>query len=203
MVDRLQSSALVLAKSLGAPDAAAARDELATPEQVFALVLRQVRALAGRRDVDELVQIAAEQALRSLPAFEGRSKLSTWTFRICYLTVRKHDRWLRRWLRRFTLSEDGKLPENAAEADMPDETMLRDERIRRVRHVLAQLSPKRRAVVVLYDMEGLSIEEIATIVDAHPSAVRSRLRDGRHALAQLLANDPYFGTEACRRMEEE
>jgi RNA polymerase sigma-70 factor (ECF subfamily) len=119
------------------------------------------------------------------------------------VTLRKHDRWLRRWLRRFTLSENGELPETATDAATPDEAMLRDERIRRVRHALGQLSSRRRAVVVLYDMEGLSIEEIATIVHAHPTAVRSRLRDGRHALAQLLANDPYFGIEACRRMEKE
>src|SRR5450432_1923149 len=87
--------------------AASARQSDATladvaADQVFELVYRQMRKLAGPRDFEELVQVAAEQALRSLSSFRGQSQLATWTFRICYVTVRKHDRWYRRWLRRFT-----------------------------------------------------------------------------------------------------
>lgn len=172
------------------------------PEEVFALVYRQIRKLAGPRDVDELTQLAAEQVLQSLPRFEGRSQLSTWTFRICYLTVRKHDRWYRRWLRRFTLTSDGELPERERQ-DMsaPDDRVEEQRRAQRLRRALEELSPKRRDVIVLHEIEGLSIEEIAQIVGAAPVAVRSRLRDGRKMLATILANDPYFGDEACR-MEE-
>lgn len=170
----------------------------ATADEVFALVYRQIRKLAGGRDVDELAQVAAEQAIRGLPGFAAQSALSTWTFRICYRTVRKHDRWYRRWLRRFALTDDGELPEQAAEPEAVDDRLVRGERAERLRAALSMLSPKRRAVVVLHDLEGCSVEEIAAIVDAHPRAVRSRLRDGRKALAQVLARDPYFGVEACR-----
>ena len=168
-----------------------------TPETVFALVYRQMRTLAGHRDVDELVQVAAEQALRALPSFAGRSKLSTWTFRICYLTVRKHDRWYHRWLRRFTLTDDGELPEPLEETVAGDERLVREERLTRLRGALGALSLHRRNVVVLHDLEGLSIDEISEIVGARPRAVRSRLRDGRAALARLLAGDPYFGDKDC------
>jgi RNA polymerase sigma-70 factor (ECF subfamily) len=173
----------------------------ASPNEVFALVYRQVRALAGHRDVDELVQVAAEQVIRSLPRFAGHSKLSTWVFRICYLTIRKHDRWYRRWLRRFTLTDDGELPEAEASTGAAEECFIGEERGRRVRAALARLSPKRRVVVLLHDLEGLSIDEVATVVDAQPVAVRSRLRDARKALADILAKDPYFGVDACRREE--
>jgi RNA polymerase sigma-70 factor (ECF subfamily) len=168
-----------------------------TPETVFALVYRQMRSLAGHRDVDELVQVAAEQALRALPSFAGRSKLSTWTFRICYLTVRKHDRWYHRWLRRFTLTDDGELPEPLADADQGEDRLVGEERLGRLRAALDTLSQNRRNVLVLHDLEGLSIDEIVEIVAAQPRAVRSRLRDGRAALARALAGDPYFGEEAC------
>jgi RNA polymerase sigma-70 factor (ECF subfamily) len=168
-------------------------------DHVFALVYRQMRVLAGHRDVDELAQTAAEQAIRGLADFQGRSALSTWTFRICYLTVRKHDRWVRRWLRRFSLTDDGELPEPWSREDCPDEHVLREERVARLRAALDRLSPKRRAVVILHDLEGLEIGEIAEIVGAHPRAVRSRLRDGRDALAAMLVADPYFGAEACRK----
>jgi RNA polymerase sigma-70 factor, ECF subfamily len=195
MVERLHNSV-----ELPRHFAAAALPEAqapATRKELFTLVYRQMRALAGHRDVDELAQAAAEQALRALPSFTGRSKLSTWTFRICYWTIRKHDRWYHRWLRRFTLTAEGVLPEVVADASSADERLVQEERVRRLRVALDQLSHKRRTVVMLHDLEGLSIDEIAEVVDALPRAVRSRLRDGRTALAGILRADPYFGVEAC------
>ncbi len=205
MVDRLHTSVVLgaivaSARHEAAGESCESQPTSATADEVFALVYRQMRKLAGRRDVDELAQVAAERVLRSLPTFAGRSALSTWTFRICYLTIRKHDRWYRRWLRRFTLTDDGQVPEIAAAAQAStDERLLNRERAERLFAALSTLSPKRRAVVVLHDLEGCSVTEIATIVDAQARAVRSRLRDGRKALAQALASDPYFGVEACRR----
>jgi RNA polymerase sigma-70 factor (ECF subfamily) len=171
--------------------------------EVFDLVYRQMRRLAGHRDLDELAQIAAEQALRSLPRFEGRSSLSTWTFRICYLTLRKHDRWYRRWLRRFTLTGDGHLPEMPTLGPAVDDRMAQDERVARLRAALDTLSSKQRTVVTLHDLEGLAVDEVAGVVGAGIAAVRSRLRDGRKALARALAQDPYFGDGACRQDGEE
>ncbi len=167
-----------------------------TSEELFALVYAQVRKLAGTRDVEEIAQQAAEHVIRGLPKFEGRSELSTWTYRICYLTIRKHDRWYRRWLRRFTLTRDGELPERPAEGGS-DEGLEKSERRVRLELALEQLSPKRRAVIVLHDMEGLSVVQIAGIVGAEVVAVRSRLRDARTQLGAILADDPYFGDEAC------
>ena len=208
MVERLQNSATLAAAFPGpaegdrcTPDAV--RVPIATSAEVFDLVYRQMRKLAGRRDVEELAQVAAEQAIRSLPRFEGRSAISTWTFRICYLTLRKHDRWYRRWLRRFTLTRDGELPETATEAPALDERLAQDERVARVRVALAQISAKQRAVVILHDLEGVDVAMIADVVGARIPAVRSRLRDGRKALARLLVSDPYFGVDPCEEPEEQ
>jgi RNA polymerase sigma-70 factor, ECF subfamily len=174
-------------------------EEGAARDRIFGLVYRQMRQLAAHRDVDELVQIAAEQAMRSLASFEGRSELATWTFRICYLTVLKHARWHRRWLRRFRFTDDGELPESPTDAPNSDECLEQKQRGERLRAALTQLSPKRRAVIILHDLDGLSVDEIAPIVAATPAAVRSRLRDARDALRQVLADDPYFGNQACAR----
>lgn len=54
----------------------------------------------------------------------------------------------------------------------------------------------------MHDLEGLDIDEVASVVGATPVAVRSRLRDGRRMLAQILADDPYFGDVACGRKVE-
>ena len=175
-------------------EAAASADDA---EAVFALVYRHMRALAATRgaDLDDLVQVASEQALKSLPSFEGRAELSTWIYRVCYLTLLKHDRSLRRWLRRFLFTTDGELPEVAIADPAADEALAAGERAKRLRVALATLSPKRRAVVVLHDLERVPADEIAAIVGAKIGTVRSRLRDGRKDLARALRDDPYFGEE--------
>jgi RNA polymerase sigma factor (sigma-70 family) len=171
-------------------------------EGLFALVFRQTRALAGwkQADLDDLVQAAAEQVTRSLPSFAGDCELSTWTWQICYRTVLKHRRWYRRWLRRFAMTNDGTVPESRCE-ETPSDLSERNERIARLGTVIASLSPKRRTVVVLHDLEGVHVADIARIVGANLLTVRSRLRDGRRDLARRLRNDPYFGDEACHTEE--
>jgi RNA polymerase sigma-70 factor, ECF subfamily len=173
-------------------------------DDVFRLVYRQMHALAGRsQDLNDLAQTAAEQVFRSLSSFEGRSAPSTWTYRICYHTLLKRRRFYQRWLRRFAYAEDVG-SERVLVETAPDGGQLfeRRERIRRLRAALDRVSPKRRAVVILHDLEEVEIAEIAAIVGAKETTVRSRLRDGRRQLAEELQGDPYFGTDACATEDE-
>jgi len=163
-------------------------------DEVFGLVYAQMRSLAGRTsDLDDLIQAAAEQALRALPGFERRSALPTWTFRICYHTLLNERRWYKRWLRRFTLTGDGTLPDAEDAQAGAYEVLERVERAARLRAALERIPPKRRAVVILHDLEGLPLGEVAEIVGANLLTVRSRLRDGRKVLLRELEADPYFG----------
>jgi len=168
-------------------------------EQIFDLVYRQMRALVGgrERDFDDLVQDAMEQALRSLSAFEGRCKLSTWTYQICYRTVLKRRRWYGRWLKRFTLTHSGELPEQVTQQHQPSKRIDCAERNERLSQALSKLSPKKRLVVTLHDMEGLASEEISDVIGVKLGTVRSRLRDGRKELLSLLTDDPYFGEQVA------
>jgi RNA polymerase sigma factor (sigma-70 family) len=174
--------------------------EFADERRVFLLVYRQMRALCPRAgvDLDDLVQDAAEQVLRALPSFERRSKLSTWTYQICYRTLLKRQRSYTRWLKRFSFSRTGELPEprSVFETDAAQEQEDAEVRIARLRAALDQVSPKRRAVVVMHDLEGMTSERIAEIIDAKLGTVRSRLRDGRKDLLRLLSQDPFFGPHA-------
>lgn len=182
------------------PEAAApVRDEHMAEQDIFATVYRQMRALSGNtQDLDDLVQTAMEQVLRSVHRFEGRARLSTWTYRICYLTWLKHHRWHRRWLRRFSLSADLELPVLVDPALSAAEALEAEERLQRLRGTLALLPPKQRAVVTLHDLEGLSIEQIAAITGANVLTARSRLRDGRRRLLRSLSRDSYFGDDPKR-----
>lgn len=176
-------------------------DEVSLPreDQLFDLVYRQMRTLVGRheRDFEDLVQEAMEQALRSLPSFEGRSKFSTWTYQVCHRTVLKNRRWYGRWLRRFTLTREGELPESGSVEPLPGHSLEQSERSARLWQALSRLSSKKRVVVALHDLEGLPSEEIASVLEVKLGTVRSRLRDGRRELLQLLKDDPYFGEEAA------
>ncbi len=171
--------------------------------EIFALVERQVASLVHRRrsDFEDLVQTASEEVLRALPHFEGRSRLSTFTYRICWCTVAKRARSQRRWANRFEFVDDAVLVSAAADrtntARSPD-ALVRRERLRRLRAAVPRLSERRRIVVTLHDLEGRTIDEIAEVIGVGALTVRSRLRDGRKDLARLLASDPYFSDDMLR-----
>jgi RNA polymerase sigma-70 factor (ECF subfamily) len=131
--------------------------------------------------------MAAERALRSLPRFEGRSALSTGTYGIAYRTVLDHDRWFRRWARRMTLSDT--IEEKPSDWD-GERATIELTRARRLHVALGRLPAAKRAVLVLHDLEGMELKEVAKVVGANERTVRSRLRDGRKKLAELLSEDP-------------
>lgn len=150
------------------------------------MVYRSMRSLVGPQapDLEDLVQSAAEQVMKSLPAFDRRSELKTWVYAVSYRVLLRQRRWYRRWAVRFSLGVEQHDPES--EAPLPCEQLAARELSRQVRQVLAQLSDKYRAVVILHDIEERPISEIASIVGAGELTVRSRLRDGRKQLAKLV-----------------
>ena len=154
--------------------------------QLFEAVHRRMSAIAGRgaSDLDDLVQVAAEQVFRSLSRFEGRSHLSTWIYAICYRVLLRQRRWYRRWGVSHSL-EDLELEPSDDEAT-PSAALEAQERARLLHEALSSLSDKYRTVVVLHDLEELAVAEISRIVEAGEGTVRSRLRDGRKQLAKIL-----------------
>jgi len=151
------------------------------------MVYRSMRSLAGPQaaDLDDLVQSAAEQVMRSLPAFSRRSELGTWVYAVSYRVLLRHRRWYRRWAARFSLGAEVH-HEPSSEAPLPSQQLEAHERARQVRGLLGRMSEKYRAVVVLHDIEERSVAEIALIVASSELTVRSRLRDGRKQLAKLV-----------------
>jgi len=169
---------------------------LEQPNELLSLLYRQMRALAGpRQDLDDLVQAAAERALKALGRFEGRSSLATFTYGIVYRTLIDHQRWYRRFQRRFTLDTQA---EESAELTFPrsSETDLRElERARRLYVALDALPHEKRATLILHDLEGLDVAQVATISGTNELTVRSRLRDAHKKLADILRKDPLFDPE--------
>jgi len=176
-------SALDLGSAFGREDQCAGA---ASERELFEMVYRSMRSLAGPHasDLDDLVQSAAEQVMKSLPGFDQRSQLRTWVYSVSYRVLLRQRRWYRRWAARFSLGMEHHEPES--HAALPDEQLEACEQARQLRAVLEKVSDKYRAVVILHDIEERSISEIARIVGSAELTVRSRLRDGRKQLAKLV-----------------
>jgi RNA polymerase sigma-70 factor (ECF subfamily) len=164
-------------------------------DELLALLYRQMRALAGpRQDLDDLVQAAAERALKALERFEGRSSLPTFTYGIVYRTLIDHQRWYRRFQRHFTLDARDEPADSAFPRS--SETDLRElTRARRLYVALDALPQEKRATLILHDLEGLDVADVAAISGANERTVRSRLRDAHKKLAEILRKDPLFDPE--------
>jgi RNA polymerase sigma-70 factor (ECF subfamily) len=195
MAQSFLDSSLELAASGQPLEASRPRDET---DELLALLYRQMRSLAGPgQELDDLVQAAAERALKALPGFEGRCALSTFTYGIAYRTLIDHQRWYRRFQRRFSQASRDEVDEPSF--PRTSDTDLRElERARRLYLALGELPGEKRATLVLHDLEGLDVAEVATISNANERTVRSRLRDARKKLAELLRSDPFFDAEVPR-----
>jgi RNA polymerase sigma-70 factor, ECF subfamily len=191
MDQSLLSTALELAAPGHREDAAVREDQ----DELLALLYRQMRALAGpAQDLDDLVQAAAERAIKALERFEGRASLSTFTYGIVYRTLIDHQRWYRRFQRRFTF--DAREEPDDPAFPRSSETDLRElQRARRLYVALDELPKEKRATLILHDLEGLDVADVATISGTNELTVRSRLRDAHKKLADILRKDPLFDPE--------
>ena len=168
-----------------------ARDSsVGSEREIFEAVYRRMRALArGAPDLDDLIQLAAEQVFRSLPSFDGRSELETWIFGVCYRVLLSQRRWYFRFRQRFI--SDPVSIETSADNATPgaDELLETEQRLALLYRALGRMSEKYRVVLVLYYLEGIESSQIARIVQSNELTVRSRLRDGRKQLFKLLGAD--------------
>jgi RNA polymerase sigma-70 factor (ECF subfamily) len=151
--------------------------------KVYAVCRRLTGSDADALDATQEALIAI---VRGLPRFDGRSRLSTWIYRIA--TNASLDE-LRRRSRRATPGLDDDLSEMVDHRSADPSTTIadRDE----VDAALAQLAPEFRAAVVLRDICTLDYAEISDVLGVPPGTVRSRIARGRAQLADLLdGNQP-------------
>jgi RNA polymerase sigma-70 factor (ECF subfamily) len=165
-------------------------------------VHRQMRSLvgAGHRDLEDLAQAALERLVVSLPRFEGRAALTTYTYRLCVHVAMDHWRGWRRWAKRFQFWTDRVLEEPAAWE--PGGACLEGERARRLYECLERLAPAKRVCVTLAELEELPAWRIAEILECPEPTVRSRLRAGRAELAAMLRRDPVFSPESREEVHD-
>jgi RNA polymerase sigma-70 factor, ECF subfamily len=147
---------------------------------LYPTIHRIIFRLSSRHDAhDDLVQAALEQVCRSLGAFAGRARLSSFVFGICHRVVARSCRYdrVRSWYQR-----DAMLATQAAEPPRADELFERARGVAEARRVLERLGADERAAFVLFEVEGLPLEEVASVLDCSTRTVKRRLRTARTKL---------------------
>lgn len=130
-------------------------------------------------ELDDLCQEVFLVVHRQLPSFEGRSKLSTWLYGICVRTASDYRQRAR--VRYERASADAGASLVAASGLEPEAHVGAKHELLRL---LATLDDDKRTVLVLYEIEGLGMNEVAEIVGCPVQTAYSRLHAAR---AQLLA----------------
>lgn len=155
------------------------------------------RVLRNEEDARDAVQDAFISAFRHRESFKGDALVSTWLHSIVVNSAlmrlrartRKAEEAIEDYLPRFL--PDGHHAESFASWTEPvDVALSRKETSGMVRKAIGELPETYRTVVLLRDIEGLSTEETAKIVNTTPNAVKIRLHRGRMALRTLIA--PYL-----------
>jgi RNA polymerase sigma-70 factor (ECF subfamily) len=139
------------------------------------------RVLANPDDALDASQEALLAIARRINTFDGRSKFTTWCYRVATNAALDE---ARRRARRPTPSES--IPEPRDHGRALDDAVADQIDIDAA---LGRLSPGHRAAVALRDLVGLDYAEIARVLDIPPGTVRSRIARGRAALADEMAGN--------------
>ncbi len=171
---------------------------------------RRIERLIGRmvRDVDLVPDIAQEtfiRAYRAIPKFRGDSQFYTWLYRIAVNTAKKALGELKRdpliVEAARNLGDDGdetsRVENELSDGETPEALLASKEIAATVNAAIDALSEDLRQAITLREIEGLSYEEIAEVMNCPIGTVRSRIFRAREAIAERLR--PLLGTREGER----
>jgi RNA polymerase sigma-70 factor, ECF subfamily len=161
-------------------------------QPVYSLIYRIVSNQADAADTTQEVFL---KVFRGIKHFNGESSLKTWLYRIAVHEASNQKRWWFRHKSRETSMETQQDSEGNSfglcdvlmdQSDSPLEACAHEEVRARVELELKQVPEPYRTTVVLRDIEGLSYEEVAEVLQISLGTVKSRLIRGREALKKRL-----------------
>jgi RNA polymerase sigma-70 factor, ECF subfamily len=180
------------------------RSEFARLVETYSGVIYRLgmRMLGDPQDAEDVLQETFIKAFKHLGGFDGRSSLSTWLYRIATNEALMLIR--RRKQPSISLNEqdeaDTELEKPVQVVDwccLPETEMMSSEARAYMDEAVEQLSPTLRTVFVWRDIEGLSTEETAQVLNLSEAAVKTRLSRARLRLRELLSG--YFGERIARQ----
>ena len=186
------------------------RGDVRAFEMLVVKYQRRVERLIGRmvRDVDLVQDIAQEsfiRAYRALPQFRGESAFYTWLYRIAVNTAKKALMDMKRDPLVLESSRSGgeegeetsRAENELTDGETPEALLASKEIAAAVNAAIAALSEDLRQAITLREIEGLSYEEIAEMMNCPIGTVRSRIFRAREAIATRLR--PLLDTRAGER----
>jgi RNA polymerase sigma-70 factor (ECF subfamily) len=165
-----------------------------------------LKILEDPQDAEDVLQETFIKAYRHLREFEGRSRISTWLYRIAsneaFMLLRK------RHPEALSVDESVNAPDEESEQEpveivdwccLPEEELLSAESRGMLDKAIDQLTPALRAVFLLRDIEGLSVRETAEALRISEAAVKTRLLRARLQMREQLS---HYYDERMARLKE-
>lgn len=175
------------------------RGDVKAFEMLVVKYQRRIERLIGRmvRDVDLVPDIAQEtfiRAYRAIPQFRGESAFYTWLYRIAVNTAKKSLVELKRdpvvtesaRALRDEDDETSRTENELSDGETPEAMLASKEIAATVNAAIEALSEDLRQAITLREIEGLSYEEIAELMNCPIGTVRSRIFRAREAIARRL-----------------
>lgn len=157
-------------------------------ERLYSVVYNMT---SNREDTSDLTQEVFVKAFRSIHKFQMKSSFFTWIYRIAINTTTnflKKNR-ARRFFSFDLMDEEGfsdEFRDEVSSHDTASRQSFLKELQEKLNEALQMLSIKHRTVVILHEIEGLPLTEIATIIRSSEGTVRSRLHYAKKELQQHL-----------------
>lgn len=160
------------------------------------------RFIRDAAEVEDVAQEAFIKAYRALPSFRGESAFYTWLYRIGINTAKNY--LVAQGRRAPTITEyspeDAENFESAGELrdiNTPENALMTKQIGQTVNSAMAALPEELRTAITLREIEGLSYEEIAEVMNCPIGTVRSRIFRAREAIAEKLR--PLLDTQKDKR----
>ncbi len=135
-------------------------------------------------DLEDIAQEAFIVVHRRLHTFDASGQMTTWLFGIC-MRLASNYRRRRRW--KVEILSGERTDERPSSSMLSDELLIRREEREFADRMLSKLDVGKRAVFVMFEIEGLSHAEISRLMDIPVGTVYSRLHAARRKLRKLLA----------------
>lgn len=164
-----------------------------------------VKMLANEQDAEDVLQETFIKAYKHLDNFNGRSKLSTWLYRIAsneaLMLLRKRKQVPLSIEEPVEFMEDEQEPLQIKDwCCLPEPELMSAEARKYLDKALEDLPPSMRVVFLLREIEGLSTRETSEILELSESAVKTRLSRARMRLRDLLTS--YYGEKLDAHKEQ-
>lgn len=153
-------------------------------------IIQLVGRLVGEADAPDVAQETFIKAYRALNGFRGQSAFYTWLYRIGINTAKNYivARGRRPSTQDIDVGEAEQYghTEQLSDVDTPESLLLSEEIKRKVAETIARLPADLRQAITLRELEGLSYEEIAEVMNCPIGTVRSRIFRAREAIDAVI-----------------